>query len=172
MQCRAESWFLLTPPGRQSTCYEMLHNPVVSKIQRAMFSAQGNMSSEVTPKSRLALVGRDFRLNCIQKQELRRYDPRSKLPRNNAFSTPFQSVLPPSGRRIRAASGRVHPLSGTPGNVVRSFRLRHAPRSKPPAHHAPRPMTSGPAGSGWAQTLSRWLLPGHRPSYCQRANRA
>jgi hypothetical protein len=29
MQCRAESWFLLTPPGRQSTCYEMLHIPRV-----------------------------------------------------------------------------------------------------------------------------------------------
>ena len=39
-----------------------------------MFSAQSNMNSEVTSKSRLALVGPDFRLNCIQKQELRRYD--------------------------------------------------------------------------------------------------
>ena len=59
----------------------------------------------------------------------------------NAFSTPFQGVLPPSGLRILAESGRVHPLSGTPGNVVRPFRhpprptlqAPNAPRSKPPA---------------------------------------
>ena len=43
--------------------------------------------------SSVRLVGRDFRLNCIQKQELRRYDPRSKSPRNNAFSTPFRLMV-------------------------------------------------------------------------------
>jgi len=108
-------------------------------------------------------VGRGFRLNCIQKQELRRYDPRSKSPRKNAFSTPFQGVLPLSGLRILTESGRVHPLSGTPGNVVRPFRLRHAPRSKPPAPHAPHPHAPRRhplrlAGSGRTQP-PRWLLP-------------
>ena len=57
MQCRAASWCLRTPPGRQSTCYKMLRCPVVSKIRRAMFSAQGNMNWEVTSKSRRPLVG-------------------------------------------------------------------------------------------------------------------
>ena len=102
MQCYAESWFLLTPPGSQSTCYKMLRCPVVSKVQRAMFSAQGNMNAEVTSKSRRALLACDFRYKCIPQKELRRYVPRSMLRPKTPFSTPFRGVLPPSGQQIRA----------------------------------------------------------------------
>ncbi len=89
----------LTPPGRQSTCYEMLHNPVVSKIQSAVFSAQGNRNSEVTSKSRRPLGDCDFRRKCIIQKELRRYVPRSILPSKSAFSAPFRGVLPPPGSK-------------------------------------------------------------------------
>jgi len=74
-----------------------------------------------------------------------------------AFSTPFRGVLPPSGPQIMAESGMGYPLLGTRETwVVSTVPLAtvlppHAPRSTP--HDA------GPAGSGRAQTLPRWLLP-------------
>src|SRR5208337_2544216 len=72
-----------------------------------------------------------------------------------AFSTSFRGVLPPSGPQISAESGSGHPL----------FRTRetwlapnvHLATVLPP--HASRSTTPGPAGSGRAQTLPRWLLP-------------
>src|SRR5208337_1336419 len=65
-------------PARGSTCYDMLRFPVSAEVWRASFSDQVYMQFELTSISLLRLVGRDFRLNCILKQELRRYDPRSK----------------------------------------------------------------------------------------------
>jgi hypothetical protein len=69
-------------------------------------------------------------------KEMRHNQPRSIFPPKVAISTPFRSVLPPSGQPTGSESSGGHPLSGTLGNVVRSFRLRHAPR--PHAPHAPR----------------------------------
>jgi len=50
-----------------------------------------------------------------------------------------------------AEGGRAHPLSGTREKWFAPF------DSVSP--HAPRPTMSGPAGSGRAQTLPRWLPP-------------
>src|SRR5271166_2756972 len=65
-----------------------------------------------------------------------------------ALSTPFQCVLPPSGLRILAESGRAtHFLAPGKGG---------SPLSTPPR---PTPHDARPAGSGRAQTLPRWPLP-------------
>ena len=80
-----------------------------------------------------------------------------------AFSTPFRGVLPPSGPQIMAESGMGYPLLGTRETwVVSTVPLAtvlppHAPRSTP--HDA------GPAGSGRAQSLPRWLLPDTNPRF-------
>jgi len=105
---------LLTPPGRQSTCYKMLRCPVVSKVQRAMFSAQGNMSSEVTSKSHLALVDCDSRHKRISQKELRRYVPRSILPPKSPFRPHFGAFYPHPGSKSALRCGRGDPLFETP----------------------------------------------------------
>ncbi len=101
---------LLTPPGRRSTCYKMLRCPVVSKVQRTMFSAQGNMNSEVTSKSRLALVACDFRYKCVLQKELRRYVPRSILPPKSPFRPHFGAFYPHPGSKSALRCGQIQPF--------------------------------------------------------------
>ena len=42
-RCPAPIWVQHSPPGRRSTCYEMLRFPAFSKVWRAMFSSQVNV---------------------------------------------------------------------------------------------------------------------------------
>jgi len=111
-RCRAPSWVQHSPPGRRSTCYEMLRFPVFSKVWRAMFSAQVNMNSEFTSIPRPALVKRDSRHKFSLQKELRRYEPRSIFPQKTAFSTPFRGVLPhPAAKSALRAEGAPHSLA-------------------------------------------------------------
>jgi len=124
-----------TPHPEGPICYNMLRFPLPAEVWRVRFSAQVTIRQSITTISLLTLVGRKFRLNSILKNELRRYDPRSRFPPKNAFSTPFQAVLPPSGPRIIAESGRAEGATdflppGKPGWPTTSTWLlfsRHSP---------------------------------------------
>jgi len=79
-----------------------------------MFSAQDNMNSEVTSKSRRALVACDFRHKCILQKELRRYVPRSILPPKSPFRPHFGAFYPHPGSKSALRCGRGDPLFETP----------------------------------------------------------
>ncbi len=94
----------------------------------------------------------NFRLNCILKQDLRCYDVRSKSLKKPPFRPHFRPFCPhPAYGSLLRAEGCTHFLAPPTS----------AWRPCPPGHWspAPRPTTSGPAGSDRAQTLPRWLLP-------------
>src|SRR5271157_3932606 len=91
----------------------MLRFPVSPEVWRALFSAQVTIGHGFTTIPLLTLVGRDFRLNCIVKQELRRYDPRSRFPKKSPFRPLFRAFYPhpANGSALRAEGA--HLLSGT-----------------------------------------------------------
>ena len=99
-------------------------------------------------------MGRDSRHNYILKQELRRYEPRSRFPNKSPFRPLFRGVLPLSGQQISAEMRKGSPTFWHPGNLVGPQRpLGHCSDASRHTLHA------RPAGSGHAQTLPRWLLP-------------
>ena len=68
---------------------------------------------ELTSISLLTLVGRNSRPNCLLKQELRRYEPRSRFPKKSPFRAHFRAFYPHPAHKsaLRAEVG--HPLLGT-----------------------------------------------------------
>src|SRR5271157_2580059 len=64
------------------------------------------MQYEFTPISLLTLVGRNFRLNCILKQELRRYEPRSRFPKKSPFRPLFRAFYPHPASKSSLRVGR------------------------------------------------------------------
>ena len=116
-----------TPHPTRSTCYEMLRLPLPAEVWRAWFSTQVTIRHGFTAIHLLTLVARNFRLNHVAQQELRRYDPRSRFLKKIAVSTPLQGVLPRSGQQISVESGRGQPLSA-PGNC--GWPLSVAPRTE------------------------------------------
>gem|GEM_PF-3538582 len=110
-------------------------------------------------------MGRDSRRNCILKNELRRYEPRSRFPKKSPFRRLFRAFYPhpaykSSLRAEGATSGRGHPLSGTretwaaPNVPPATVLPPHAPRSTP---HAPRRQDQ--RGQAGHRPSPRWLLP-------------
>src|SRR5208337_3720040 len=82
------------------------------------------------------LVGRNFRLNCILEQELRRYDPRSRFPQKSPFRPHFRAFYPhPANKPSLRAEGATHSLApGKPGwPPTSTWPLFSAPRPTPPS---------------------------------------
>src|SRR5271157_2062015 len=132
----------------------MLRFALPAEVWRAKFPAQVTIGYGFTTISLLTVVGRDSRHNYILKQELRRYEPRSRFPSKSPFRPLLRGVLPLSGQQISAEMRKGSPTFWHPGNLVGPQRpLGHcSPASRPTLH-------ARPAGSGHAQTLPRWLLP-------------
>src|SRR5208337_5366034 len=108
-RCRAPNWVRNSPPGRGSTCCEMLHFTLPAEVWRAWFSAHITISHVVTTIPLLTLVGRNFRLNCIRKQELRRYDPRSRFLKKTPFRPHLRAFYPhPANKSALRAEGASH----------------------------------------------------------------
>ena len=99
-------------------------------------------------------MGRDFSHNCILIQELPRLDIRSMFPPKSPFRALFGAFYPHPAHKsaLRAEGLRTswHPVNVGGSTVPLATVL------PPPA---PRRRPSGPAGSGHAPTLPRWLLP-------------
>jgi len=126
------------PARRRSTCYEMLRFALPAEVWRAKFPAQVTIGYGFITTSLLTVVGRDSRHNCILKQELRRYEPRSRFPNESPFRPLFRGVLPPSGQQISAEMRKGPPAFWHPGNLVgppnvhlATVLMPHAPRSTP-----------------------------------------
>ncbi len=98
--------------------------------------------------SLLALVGRNFGLNCILKHELRRYDSRSRFPKKSPFRPPFGSFYlhPAHGSSLRVSKGscgmpslRRCPLANWPrissGNWAPPPKEQKGQRQGPPTGH-------------------------------------
>ena len=84
----------------------------------------------------MPLVGRNIRLNCIHKQELRRNDPHSRSSKKSPFRPLFRAFYPhPANRSFLSAGGATHFLG--PGKRVwpptSPGHCSPAPRSTPPS---------------------------------------
>jgi len=163
-RCHAPSWVQHSPPGRASTCYEMLHFTLPAEVWRAWISSQATIMDGFTTISLWTLVGRNFRLNCILKKELRRYDQRSRFPQKSPFRPFFRAFYPhPANKSALRAEGP--PLSGTretwvAANVPLATVLQpHAPRRQD------RRVEAGYRPSPLATAI-------HRPPDWQRPNGA
>jgi len=64
------------------------------------------MGSKLTSISLLTLVGRNFRLNCILKQELRRYGPRSQSTKKSPFRPLSRAFCPHPAHKSSLRVGR------------------------------------------------------------------
>ena len=81
-------------------------------------------------------MGRNIRLNCIHKQELRRNDPHSRSSKKSLFRPLFRAFYPhPANRSFLSAGGATHFLG--PGKRVwpptSPGHCSPAPRSTPPS---------------------------------------
>ena len=84
----------------------------------------------------MPLVGRNIRLNCIHKQELRRNDPHSRSSKKSPFRPLFRAFYPhPANRSFLSAGGATHFLG--PGKRV------GPPTS--PGHGSPAPRSTPPS---------------------------
>src|SRR5271166_545567 len=135
-RCRAPSWVQHSPPGRRQHAMKSYVFGFSAEVWRAWFSAQLNIEMGLTFISLLTLVGRDARPNCLPKKELRRYEPRSRFPKNRLFDS-ISGRLTPSGQQISAESGMGYPLVGTretwvvPTVPLATVFPSHAPRFTP-----------------------------------------
>src|SRR5208283_2004004 len=88
------------------------------------------------------------------------------IPQKNAFSTPIQAVLPPSGPRIIAESGRCHPVSPTWETWLASN--VHVATVLPPNARRPTPPPAGTTGVRSCAGPSPLATAIHRPPNLQR----
>src|SRR5271157_4174102 len=97
-------------------------------------------------------------------------------PPKNAFSTPFQAVLPPSGPRIIAESGRAEGATdflppGKPGWPPTSTWLLFSRHSPLATRHSPLATRLTPVQRGQVvRGPSPQATAIHRPPNCQKVN--
>ena len=154
-RCRAPSRVQHSPPGRRQHAMKSYVFGFSAEVWRAWFSAQLNIEMKLTSISLETLVGRDSRPNCLLKNELRRYEPRSRFPKNPPFRAHFRAFYPhPAHKSALRAEVAAHYLApGKRGwSPLATVLPSHAPRS---ASHA---VTSG----------VRWCADPSPTGYCLR----
>jgi hypothetical protein len=134
------------PPGRRqyaTPCYVFGFS---AEVWRAWFSAQLNIKMGLTSISLQTLVGRDSRPNCLLKNELRRYGPRSRFPQKPPFRVHFMAFYPhPAHKSALRAEVAAHFLApGKRGwSPLATVLPSHAPRRDQRGQVVRRPSPAG-----------------------------
>ena len=145
---------------RSVTCYDMLRFTLPAEVWRAWFSAQVTIRYEFTTIALLTLVGRNFRLNYILTQELRRSDPRSRFAKKTPFRPHFRAFCP---HPVNKSAGRVRracddaPLSISMRLCDAPYLLASGKRGRPPT--SPWPLFSRSTPHAASRKVGSFCLP-------------